>query len=80
MEKLNGSAQHGLPCLGRVSGTWADRTRPNYLSGLTGPCRAARLGNYSLELPPSLLPNLNTHWPGYTGTSHVWADVNTAHR
>ena len=26
--------------LGRVSGTWADRARPDYLSGLTGPCRA----------------------------------------
>jgi hypothetical protein len=51
MEKLNGPARHGyqtgVPCLGRVSGTWADRARPDYLSGLTGPCRAARLGNYT---------------------------------
>jgi hypothetical protein len=51
MDKLNGPTQHGyqagVPCLGRVCGTRADRAQPIYLSGLTGPCRAARLGTYT---------------------------------
>jgi hypothetical protein len=32
--------QAGLPCLGRGCGTRADRARPDYPLGLTGPCRA----------------------------------------
>jgi hypothetical protein len=56
--KLNGLARHGyqsgVPCLGRVCGTWADQARPVYLSGLTGPCRAARLGTYSNRRAPDV--------------------------
>jgi hypothetical protein len=43
--QVNGPAQHdyhqaGVQCLGRGCGTRAGRARPDYPSGLTGPCRA----------------------------------------
>jgi hypothetical protein len=74
MGKLNGSARHsyqaGVPC--RVCGMQADRARPVYLSGLTGPCRAARLGTYRGEGAAGMQRRERLVTTGREGDRGVW--------